>query len=162
MKKHKNNTLYSHYIKKRLCKQGRFFYTQHMTKQIKKNAWLCIIYYDGQCPFCYRYADYLFLKKEYNLELRDARTHTKDVQQLSRIWHNINEWIIVIHIWTTYQWIEGIIYIHALIRWTPKSLHPRIVSLGKFFYQTINAIRKWMLYMQWKKDIITTKNKHYV
>lgn len=33
-----------------------------------------VIFYDGQCPFCTRYADFLRLKAEYDVELRDARS----------------------------------------------------------------------------------------
>lgn len=32
------------------------------------------IYYDGQCPFCTRYTDFLRLKSEYDVALRDARS----------------------------------------------------------------------------------------
>lgn len=35
------------------------------------------LYYDGECPFCSKYADFLRLKKCANLDIFDARVHSE-------------------------------------------------------------------------------------
>jgi len=65
-----------------------------------------ILYYDGKCPFCNRYADILKLKKCYHIKICDARTnlHWKKLDENIQL----DEGVILQYDDTYFQGVEAL------------------------------------------------------
>ena len=55
-----------------------------------------VLYYDGDCPICSRYRDHVAIRRNHDLELRDAREHRNEIEELGRQGFDINRGMILI------------------------------------------------------------------
>lgn len=55
-----------------------------------------VLYYDGECPICGRYRDYVAMRKHAELEIRDAREHPDEIRELRQRGHDIDEGMILV------------------------------------------------------------------
>lgn len=55
-----------------------------------------ILLYDGECPICQRYQEYVAARQTYNLQVYDAREHGPLVQRLKEQGYDINEGMILL------------------------------------------------------------------
>ena len=55
-----------------------------------------VLYYDGECPICRRYRDYVAIRRSRDLELRDARQHLDEIRQLAADGHDIHTGMILV------------------------------------------------------------------
>jgi predicted DCC family thiol-disulfide oxidoreductase YuxK len=55
-----------------------------------------ILYYDGECPICRRYRDYVAIRRTRDLDLRDARQHLDEIRQLAESGHDIDTGMILV------------------------------------------------------------------
>lgn len=55
-----------------------------------------ILYYDGECPICSRYRDYVAIRRDYDLDLRDARHHRAEIEALAGQGFDINTGMILV------------------------------------------------------------------
>jgi len=72
-----------------------------------------ILYYDGDCPICSRYRDYVDIRRAYDLELRDARQHLAEVADLARQGHDINSGMILVTPEGTVQGASAVVAMRA-------------------------------------------------
>ena len=73
-----------------------------------------ILYYDGDCPICSRYRDYVAIRRDYDLDLRDAREHRSEVEALRREGHDINSGMILVAPEGTLQGAEAVVAMRGL------------------------------------------------
>ena len=50
-----------------------------------------VLIYDGECPFCERYSDYISLRRTREIALRDAREHPDLVNELRSRGYDLNK-----------------------------------------------------------------------
>jgi predicted DCC family thiol-disulfide oxidoreductase YuxK len=55
-----------------------------------------ILYYDGDCPICTRYRDYVVIRSDCELELCDAREHRAEIKELADQGFDINTGMILV------------------------------------------------------------------
>lgn len=110
------------------------------------------VYYDGECPFCHRYVDFLQLKQHYTLSLKDARGHLEEIQHHCK-GMDINEGLIVItHANKSLQGAAALKYLDGCLsksRFIDKlhafwSLHPAVTLT---LYRIIKSVRTLLLYL---------------
>ena len=65
-----------------------------------------ILYYDGKCPFCQRYADILKLKKSFDVEICDARTDLSWEKSHKKL--QLDDGVIVLYDGKYYQGVEAL------------------------------------------------------
>jgi predicted DCC family thiol-disulfide oxidoreductase YuxK len=53
------------------------------------------IFYDGQCPFCKNFVEFLALKEEYTIKLFNLRDHPKIVSYFGKMSYDVDEGMIV-------------------------------------------------------------------
>lgn len=73
-----------------------------------------ILYYDGDCPICSRYRDYVAIRRAYELELRDAREHPVEIAELGRAGYDINAGMILVSPDGTLQGAEAVVAARGL------------------------------------------------
>ena len=116
------------------------------------------VYYDKQCPFCKKYAHFLALKEQYDLELRDARAYLPEIHALCKD-ININDGIIVSAEGKCLQGIDALKYLDRAIKkrgvlsrvhgiWNANKL------LGGLLYHSIKVLRKIVLFVMGRKSSI--------
>lgn len=54
------------------------------------------LYYDGDCPICNNYKDYINLRKQYNIILANAREHIPVISELALKGFDINHGMILL------------------------------------------------------------------
>ena len=54
------------------------------------------LYYDGECPICRSYRDYVDARRAVDLQLRDARQHRSEIAALADEGHDINQGMILV------------------------------------------------------------------
>jgi len=107
-----------------------------------------ILYYDGKCPFCQRYADILKLKKSFDVEICDARTDLswkemkKDFQ--------LDDGVIVLYDGKWYQGVEALDMLLSVSQYGGVffSLQKWVFSnkfLGNIVYSCFKSFRKIVL-----------------
>lgn len=112
------------------------------------------IYYDKECPFCKNYVDFLKLKEDYILILKNAR-EAKD--ELDKIKLDINAGFIVLFKGNFYQGSKALNILNKLVR--------KDTILGKvhiFFYEDNFMSRflyKLLLYL--RKTVLFVLRKDY-
>ena len=72
-----------------------------------------ILYYDGDCQVCTRYRDYVAIRQAYDLQLRDAREHLEEVEELSRQGFDINTGMILVTPDGTVQGANAVVAMRA-------------------------------------------------
>ena len=75
-----------------------------------------ILYYDGDCPICNRYRDYVAIRQAYALDLRNAREYQKEIEELGRAGFDINSGMILVSPEGTLQGAEVVVAMRALTR----------------------------------------------
>ena len=75
-----------------------------------------ILYYDGDCPICSRYRDYVAIRQAYDLDLRDARQHLAEVAQLHAEGFDINSGMILVTPDGTMQGANAVVAMRAFTR----------------------------------------------
>lgn len=63
---------------------------------MENNTDKIILLYDGECPICQRYRDYVELRQKYNLQLYNAREHPELIKRLMNKGYDINAGMILI------------------------------------------------------------------
>lgn len=109
------------------------------------------LYYDGECPFCNRYADILKLKKCFDIEICDARVdlswkeYDKDII--------LDNGVILIYEASCYQGVEALDMLLSICKYDGMffSLQKFIFSskvLGNIVYTCFKFFRKVALYFK--------------
>jgi predicted DCC family thiol-disulfide oxidoreductase YuxK len=75
-----------------------------------------ILYYDGDCPICSRYRDYVAIRQVYDLELRDARQHLTEVRALADRGFDINTGMILVTPDGTLQGANAVVAMRAFTK----------------------------------------------
>ena len=75
-----------------------------------------ILYYDGDCPICRRYRDYVAIRQACDLELRDARRHLDAVRQLADQGFDINTGMILVTPGGTLQGADAVVAMRAFTK----------------------------------------------
>jgi predicted DCC family thiol-disulfide oxidoreductase YuxK len=73
-----------------------------------------VLYYDADCPICSRYRDYVAIRRAYDLQLRDARQHRGEIEELARRGFDINTGMILVGPQGVLQGAEAVIAMRAL------------------------------------------------
>ena len=96
-----------------------------------------ILYYDGDCPICSRYRDYVAVRQE--LDLRDARQHVDELLQLRDQGFAINAGMILVARERTFQGADVIVELDRRMgRRTP-------AWLARTSYPALRGIRNLLL-----------------
>ncbi len=72
------------------------------------------LYYDGDCPICSRYRDYVAIRRDHELELCDAREHRVEIEELARQGFDINTGMILVSPQRTLQGHEAVVAMREL------------------------------------------------
>ena len=75
-----------------------------------------ILYYDGLCPICTRYRDYVAVRRAVDLELRDARDHRSEIAALANAGHDINQGMILVTPGGVLHGADAIVAVRAYTR----------------------------------------------
>jgi predicted DCC family thiol-disulfide oxidoreductase YuxK len=91
-----------------------------------------ILYYDGECPICSRYRDYVALRQE--LDLRDARAHVDEMLRLREQGFDINTGMILVMPDRTLQGADVIVELdrragRRLPAWLARASYPSLRGL---------------------------------
>lgn len=92
-----------------------------------------VLYYDGECPFCRRYADYVRLRRKFNLTLKNAREEMEAIAAFRAQGFEINNGMILVLEGKIYQGAEAL----AVLENTLRPL--------RVFYPLLNGFRKVLL-----------------
>lgn len=109
------------------------------------------LYYDGECPFCNRYADILALKNCFELNICDAREdlswkrYGKDIK--------LDDGVIVVYEERLYQGIEALDLLLSICKYKGWffSLQKTVFAnryLGVIVYSFFKLLRKIALYLK--------------
>jgi predicted DCC family thiol-disulfide oxidoreductase YuxK len=74
------------------------------------------LYYDGQCPICRSYRDYVAVRRTVDLELRDARQHGAEIAALADEGHDINQGMILVTPDAVLHGADAIVAVRAYTR----------------------------------------------
>jgi len=110
-----------------------------------------ILYYDGDCPFCNRYADILKLKKCFDLEICDARTDLSWKEANKDI--ILDDGVILIYEEKLYQGVEALDMLLSICKYKGLffSFQKFIFSnkfLGNIVYTCFKFFRKIALWFK--------------
>lgn len=97
------------------------------------------VYYDGDCPFCRRYADLVQLRTQYHVHLKNAREHIQDLQVFRKAGYDINQGMIVTIADDIFHGAKAISLLEE------KSGHKFRAILFRAFYPLMKYIRKLSL-----------------
>lgn len=113
------------------------------------------LYYDLECPFCNRYANFVTLNDCYDLQLKDAREYQAEIHFLCKDM-DINDGLIVSIEGKCLQGVDALRYLDISMQ--KKGLLSRlhgIWNLKKTFtkpiYTFIKMLRKMVLFVMGKK-----------
>ena len=104
-----------------------------------------MLYYDGQCPFCNKYADILKLKKCFDLEILDARVYTNWKECKKDI--ILDDGVILIYQDRFYQGVEALDMLLCICKYDGifYSLQKFVFSnkiIGNIVYSCFKFLRK--------------------
>lgn len=97
-----------------------------------------ILYYDGECPICSRYRDYVAVRP--GLELRDARQHVDEMLRLREQGFDINAGMVLV---TPDRTLQGADVIVELDRRAGRRGAP--AWLTRAVYPTLRGVRHLLL-----------------
>ena len=94
-----------------------------------------ILYYDKQCPFCSKYANFLKLKKNFEITLKDVRENQSEISLVCENL-NINDGFIVIYENNCFQGEKALAFLNSAV--------DKDTLLGKlhFFFASENIFSK--------------------
>jgi len=106
------------------------------------------IYFDKECPFCNSYVNYLKLKDNYLLVLKNAREH-KDELDFTKL--DINKGFIVVYKDNFYQADMALKFINSIVKKDTfigkmHFLFKYDNFFSRFLYKSLLIIRKLFLY----------------
>lgn len=107
------------------------------------------LYYDGECPFCAKYSEFIELRKQIDITMKNAREHKSELNAYTEC--DINEGFIIINeIGDCYQGIDAIRWIDEYLKpeGTGAGLHHWLANLGRagdIIYRIIRFTRKLLL-----------------
>lgn len=115
------------------------------------------VYYDKECPFCEKYSNYIELKKLYDIELIDARTNRKLINELRKNGFDINDGVILELDSQIFQGFEAVQKIDNLLNINDlkSKLFSFLVNLNifeKIIYPSLKFLRKIVLQLL-RKDM---------
>lgn len=86
-------------------------YIQESNQNLKQKITL---YYDKQCPFCSKYANFLKLKENFEITLKDAR---ENLSEISLICENldINDGFIVVYKNDCFQGAKALAFLNSAV-----------------------------------------------
>lgn len=70
--------------------------------------------YDGECPFCSRYADWVRLRQRYDIQMLDARQQLDRVRELAARGYDINRGMILLVEDRIYHGAEAILMLRGM------------------------------------------------
>ena len=113
------------------------------------------LYYDKQCPFCSKYANFLKLKENFEITLKDAR---QNLDEISLVCENldINDGFIVVYENHCFQGVKALEFLNSAVDKTTTlgKLHFFFAydnTFSKFLYKILFILRKFILFVL-KKD----------
>lgn len=83
------------------------------------------LYYDKQCPFCSKYANFLKLKENFEITLKDARENLDEISLICENL-NINEGFIVVYKNDCFQGARALAFLNSAV--------DKTTILGKFHF----------------------------
>ncbi|MCH9814814.1 MAG: DCC1-like thiol-disulfide oxidoreductase family protein [Epsilonproteobacteria bacterium] len=113
------------------------------------------LYYDGECPFCRYYSNFVDLRKEIDITLKNARENLHDLKAFKHC--NIHEGMIIVDAFgACYQGVEALHWIdnHLEDKSTSITLHHLFISnrsIASYLYKAIRLLRVLLLKMMGKK-----------
>lgn len=104
------------------------------------------IFYDKDCPFCNSYANYIKIKEEHNLVLKNVREFKEEVESFKSRGININNGFVVrVDNKTLYQGVDAIVFLNKLAN---KGIYfPDNPFFRYVIYPIIKSFRKFLLYI---------------
>jgi predicted DCC family thiol-disulfide oxidoreductase YuxK len=109
------------------------------------------LYYDKQCPFCSKYANFLKLKENFEITLKDARENQSEISLVCKNL-NINDGFIVIYENCCFQGEKALVFLNSAVDKTTilGKLHfifryENIFS--KILYKLLFILRKIILFI---------------
>jgi hypothetical protein len=72
------------------------------------------LYYDNQCPFCSKYANFLKLKENFEITLKDARENQSEISLVCENL-NINDGFIVIYENNCFQGVKALELLNSAV-----------------------------------------------
>ena len=109
------------------------------------------IYYDKQCPFCSKYANFLKLKENFEITLKDARENQSEISLLCGNL-NINDGFIVIYKNDCFQGAKALAFLNSAVDKTTLlgKLHFFFCYdnlFSNFLYKFLFILRKIILFI---------------
>jgi len=111
------------------------------------------IYYDKECPFCNYYANYISLKENHQLILKNAREEKELIEEFRAFGFDINNgFIIKVDDITLYQGSDAIIFLNEV---SQKRIYFKDNNFFKdFVYPLVKKLRKIILFCLGKNNKI--------
>jgi predicted DCC family thiol-disulfide oxidoreductase YuxK len=117
--------------------------------------------YDGECPFCSRYADWVRLRQRYDIELLDARGQLERVRELAGRGYDINRGMILLLEDRVYHGADAILVLRGMT--APiggldraAAAIARVPGLVRLFYPLIKVVRRMTLWAMGRQPDIRT------
>ena len=113
------------------------------------------LYYDKQCPFCSKYANFLKLKENFEITLKDARQNLDEIALICKNL-NINDGFIVIYKNECFQGAKALAFLNSAV--------DKTTFLGKlhFLFRYDNSFSNllYKLFFIWRKIILFILGKN--
>ncbi len=113
------------------------------------------LYYDKQCPFCSKYANFLKLKENFEITLKDARQNLDEISLICENL-NINDGFIVIYKNECFQGPKALSFLNSAV--------DKTTFLGKlhflFRYDNLFSNLLYKLFFIWRKIILFILGKN--
>jgi predicted DCC family thiol-disulfide oxidoreductase YuxK len=113
------------------------------------------LYYDKQCPFCSKYANFLKLKENFEITLKDARQNLDEIALICKNL-NINDGFIVIYKNECFQGAKALEFLNSAV--------DKTTFLGKlhflFRYDNLFSNLLYKLFFIWRKIILFILGKN--
>ena len=113
------------------------------------------LYYDKQCPFCSKYANFLKLKENFEITLKDARENLSEISIICENL-NINDGFIVVYKNDCFQGAKALAFLNSAV--------DKTTFLGKlhflFRYDNLFSNLLYKLFFIWRKIILFILGKN--
>ena len=113
------------------------------------------LYYDKQCPFCSKYANFLKLKENFEITLKDARQNLDEISLICENL-NINDGFIVVYKNNCFQGMKALAFLNSAV--------DKSTILGKlhflFKYDNLFSNLLYKLFFIWRKIILFILGKN--
>lgn len=108
------------------------------------------LFYDKECPFCNYYANYIELKRNHDLILKNAREEEIQITEFKLLGFDINNgFIIKVDEVNFYQGADAIVFLNKLAK--KEFFFPNNKFFRKLIYPSIKFFRKVVLLLTFKK-----------